>query len=469
VNNTLRIIAQAAVLSFGLCGAAANADDAVSRLAQAIQIPTISSQDSAQRDTVAFKSFLSFLRAQYPLSFERLSVQEIAEYSLLLRWQGSDTALQPVLIDAHYDVVPVEPGTEDDWTHPAFGGVVADGFVWGRGAIDDKISVISTLEALELLLAEGYEPQRTLLFSVVHDEEIGGHEGAANVAAYLKAENIKLEYMLGEGGMIMQDNPLLPDRDIAMISLAEKTYVTLSLKATGQGGHSSMPVVDNAIVKLARAVEKLHNNPFEPQLVSPVSDMLATLGAEVDGFKGFMLNNQWLSAPLLLSSLNDDRSFAPMIRSTTAVTMFDAGIKENVIAQTAEAKVNFRLLPNFTVDELLAAVTKIVDDPGVEIKAQRWGKKNPGVADINARSYQQIAAAIKSALPDAVVTPGMLTATTDTPHYIELAKNIYRFHPFRISIKEAGSIHGTNERVAVEAVHDAVKLSRALIQAAATP
>lgn len=444
------------------------AEGAVQRLASALQIKTVSTQDNVARDTQAFSQFIAFLKQHYPLSFERLSVQTIADFSLLLRWQGVDEALAPVLIDAHYDVVPVEPGTEDDWTHPAFAGVIADGYVWGRGAIDDKITVISTMEALETLLREGYQPKRTLLFSIVHDEEIGGHEGAANVAAYLRNTKVKLAYMLGEGGMLMQDNPLLPERSIAMISLAEKTYVTLSLSASGEGGHSSMPVKDNAIIRLGQALEKLHNEPFEPQLVPPVSDMLATLGAEVGGIKGFMLRNQWLSAPLLLSTLKDDRSFAPMIRSTTAVTMFDAGIKENVIAQTAEAKVNFRLLPDFSVEELLVAVAAIIDDPRVTIEAQPWGK-NPGIADQDATPYRQIAKAIKSVLPDVLVSPGMLTATTDTPHYTGLADNIYRFHPFRISIKEAGSIHGTNERIAIDAVEDAVLLSQALIKAAGDP
>lgn len=440
----------------------------VQHLAEAIRIPTVSHQDRERIDYAQFRAFQRFLRDTYPLAHSHLQVQTIAEHSLLFTWPGSEPDLKPVLFDAHYDVVPVEPGTEQDWTYPAFEGRIADGYLWGRGALDDKASVIATLEALEQLLAGGFQPQRTLLFSFGHDEEIGGRDGAHNIGAHLKAKYGELEYMVAEGGLVVTDNPMLPGRSMAMINLAEKTYVTLTLSVSGEGGHSSMPVKDNAIVRLSRATARLHDNPFEPRLISPITDMLEVLGGETGGLKGFAMRNQWLSRPLLLSAMAEDRATQAMVRSTTAVTMFNAGVKENVIPQRAEAKVNFRLLPDTTVEALIASVRELIDDPAVEIAAEAW-KTSPPVASMDTEAYRRLRTAINDVLPDALVVPGMLTATTDTPHYRELTPDIYRFHPFTAKMSDAGSIHGTDERISLASADTAKELSLALIGAAGAP
>jgi carboxypeptidase PM20D1 len=441
---------------------------AVEHLSRAIQIPTVSHQDRSKIDYPCFDEFLAFMRSTYPKVFATLQVDRVADYSVVMRWPGIQDSLKPVLLDSHYDVVPIEPGTEQDWDQQPFAGVIADGFLWGRGALDDKASVIATLEAMEILLAEGFQPERTLLFSFAHDEEIGGQDGAANIVKYLQSQNVQLEYMIGEGGMILKDNPFVPGKDLAMIGLAEKTYVTLTLKAKGDGGHSSMPVRNNAIVRLAKAVQALHDNPFEAQLQPPVTDLLKTVGREVGGLKGFVMEQQWLTEPLLLKMLSDSPQSNALIRTTTAVTMFDAGIKENVISQQAEAKVNFRLLPGYTEEQLIKAVAKIIDDENVEIHTKRW-QKGPPVADINGAGYAAVKGAIKTALPHVLVAPSMLTATTDSPHYIPVAPEIYRFHSFTLPMSHAGSIHGTNERIAVEAVVKSVTVSKALIKAVAMP
>ncbi len=439
---------------------------AVDSLAEAIRFPTVSYQDSDSIDYQNFTGFLEFLRVRYPNVFTELKVETVADYSLVISWPGQNPQLKPVLLDSHYDVVPIEPGTEADWTHDPFAGTIADGYLWGRGAIDDKASVIATLEAMEALLESDFQPQRTLLFSFAHDEEIGGNDGAANIVKHLQSHNIELQYMIGEGGLVVKNSPLVPGKDIAMVGLAEKTYVTLTLKAKGDGGHSSMPVANNAIVHLAKAVQALHENPFEPQLIAPVTDMLKIVGQELGGLKGFVMEQQWLTEPVLLKILSDDPGSMGMVRTTTAVTMFDAGIKDNVISQQAEAKVNFRLLPGFTEEQLIEAVTKIVDDENIEISSEA-GKKGPPVADIDGPGYARVKSAINEAYPEALVTPSMLMASTDSPHYVDLAPNIYRFHPYTIPMDDSKTVHGTNERIRLEAIERAVQLSKALIQSAA--
>ena len=444
---------------------AQNYPSSVDNMAQALRFPTVSNQQASAIDVDAFFGFLGFLEASYPTIFSQLQIEKISKYSLLMTWLGSDQSLQPVLFDAHYDVVPIEPGTEFDWSHPPFAGVIADSYLWGRGAVDDKLAVIATLEALERLLIEGHQPNRTLLFSIVHDEEIGGNNGAAKVAQHLKDKGIQLAYMIGEGGLLIDGHPLLSDRLVAMVGLAEKTYLTLTLTTTGDGGHSSFPPENNAAVRVARAVTALHENPFDAGLEPPVTDMLASFAPYLGGVTGFLFNNQWLSESLLLWQMSKERSSNAMIRTTTAVTMFNAGIKENVVPQQASAKVNFRLLPSDTPEQVIERVTAIINDPQITISAQSW-KKSPPVSSVDTQGYKAISAAIKKVFPEVVVAPSLLIATTDTGHYADLTKNIYRFHPYRMHIDDSSGIHGTNERIAVQSIIDGVAVSKSLITAA---
>lgn len=439
----------------------------IQNLSTAIRLQTVSHQDPAQFDAESFNQFIAFLEQTYPNVHESLEVTRIAEFSLLFKWQGTAPSMRPVLMDAHYDVVPVEPGTEDDWDFEPFSGEVRDGFLLGRGSIDDKSPALSTFEALESLLEEGYQPARTLYYSLGHDEEIGGRNGAANIARYFEDEGVTFEFMLGEGGMVVGSHPMLPGQTIAMVNLAQKGYLTLTLSTEGQGGHSSAPTENNSLVKLAEAVSQLHHNPFEPKLVSPVTDMLEVLGEHADGMVGFVLNNQWLTEPLLISQM-DEGVTRSMVRTTTAVTMFNSGVKENVIPQRAEAKVNFRLLPGDTKESLIASVKAIIDDPGVEVTAGDWNVI-PRVADRNAIGYQKIIDAVNEAMPEAIVVPGLLIATTDTRHYEDLVDEVYHFQPFFIELEEAGGIHGTNEKVRVESYLASIELNEAVIRSITTP
>ena len=182
----------------------------VQRLAEAVRIQTISYQERERIDYAQFQRLNDYLRVSYPLVFAQLQVETVSDYSLLLRWPGSDDTLKPILFTAHTDVVPVEPGTEDDWAHPAFAGVVADGRIYGRGTLDDKLGVMGLLEAAEQLLAEGFVPRRGIVFAFGHDEEISGQEGAASLAARMRELDLHFEWMVDEGGMLLSDNPLLP-------------------------------------------------------------------------------------------------------------------------------------------------------------------------------------------------------------------------------------------------------------------
>ena len=435
------------------------------RLATAVRFKTVSSQDTSKIDYRAFAELNEFLASTYPKTFEQLDVEYINTYSILLRWAGSDPSQNPVLFTAHTDVVPIEIGTEDGWQHPPFAGVIENNNLYGRGTLDDKQGVLSLLEATETLLEEGYQPRRTLVFGFGHDEEIGGGNGAAALAERMRELNLSFDWMVDEGGFVVRDTPLLPGRDLAMINVAEKGYVTLTLTTQAPGGHSSSPAKTGAIGTLARALDRIESNPFEPKLVEPMRSALTMMAAEMAQPERFLFNNLWLFDSLIAGQMAKDTTTQPMVRTTTALTMINAGIKENVIPQRAEAKVNFRLLPGDTVDMLIATITEIVDDPSVVITNDRWMDR-PGVADANGNGFAVISAATATVYPNALAIPSLLQATTDTRHYVNLAKDQYRFHGNSIDASQARSVHGTNEYISERSYNNAIAVARGMLKGA---
>jgi len=432
-------------------------------LAQAVTFRTISSQDPAATDYAPFLAFNAFLRATYPRTFSTLQVDTVSEYSLMLTWPGSVSRSGAILLTAHTDVVPVEPGTEEDWTHPAFAGVMADGVIYGRGTLDDKVGVISLLEAVESLLAAGFKPRKTIVLAFGHDEEVGGELGAAKLAQLMRERGLHFEWMVDEGGLIVSDSPVLPDRPLAMINVAEKGYLTLILEATGEGGHSSQPPLQSTIGRLSRAMVKIEENPFPAELVPPVDAMLAALAPYADQPRRFVLENLWLTGPFVASQLADDRLSSAMVRTTTALTMFNAGVKDNVVPQRAEAAVNFRLLPGTTTEEVVEHVTRVVDDPLITIRHNAW-QNRPGIADEQGEGFIAIAAAVAEVYPGAVAVPSLLVATTDTRHYTDLAENQYRFHGMEVPAANTNGIHGTDEQISIESFEKTIRVAERILR-----
>jgi carboxypeptidase PM20D1 len=438
-------------------------DPPAERLAEAVRFRTISYQDRSLIDYAEFARFQQFLRAAFPRVFGQLEVQTVNQHSLLIRWPGSEPSLQPILFTAHMDVVPIEPGTEADWEHPPFAGVIADGRINGRGTLDDKQGVMGLLEAAEQLLAEGYEPARTVVFAFGHDEEISGGQGAGKIAERMQELGWRFAWMVDEGGMIVTDNPLLPGRMVAIVNVAEKGNLTLTLVATGEGGHSSRPPKTSTIGRLAAALAKIEANPFPVRLVEPVDAMLDSMAPHMDQPERFLFGNLWLTGGMVVGEMSEDPLTASYVRTTTALTMINAGVKENVIPQRAEAKVNFRLLPGDTPEAVISRIEELIDDPEITITYERWDRM-PGVSDYEGSGFPVIAAAVSEVYPDALVIPSLLTATTDTRHYVDVADNQYRFHGMQLATSQARSVHGTGEYIDIASYLDSIRIARAMIE-----
>lgn len=414
---------------------------AITHLQKAVQFPTISFKKGVVSDTSAFIGLANYMKASYPL-VDSLLDRKTFNYSLLYEWKGTEPELNPVVLMAHMDVVPVDETTLDQWEAPPFSGEIKDGKIYGRGTMDDKGNVIALLEACEMMLAQGITPRRTVYFSFGHDEEVGGENGAKLIADYLESEGISPEFVMDEGGFIAEG--MVPDfpKPLAVINTGEKGYVSYKISIQTPGGHSSNPPKDNTIGDLARAIAKLEANQFEYRMIPVIEEQISIIGPEFGFVQKMAFANTWLFGNKILEGL--------VAHTTTAPTMLEGGVKDNVIPTQASVVVNFRIMPGETVDDVKNHVINVIDDKRFTIESYS-NENNPSkVADHNTASFQLVEKTIRQLHPDVVVTPGLLQAGTDSKHFLKISDNVYRFFPTRINPENATGFHGKNEYITVD-------------------
>ncbi len=336
-------------------------------LAELIRFKSISTESSVGFDPQPFLDIHQWIGNTFPLLTKNLEKTCINQYSLLYVWKGSDPKLMPVLFNAHLDVVPVDESTLPDWKVEPFGGVIREGYIWGRGAIDMKSHATGLLEAVEALIRSGYQPKRTIYLAFGHDEEIMGFNGTKKIVEHLKSRGVQLAALLDEGGLISIG--MLPGAEdpFALVGISEKGYMTLKLKAAGSPGHASQPGRQTAIGILARAIALMDDHPLPARLdyFLPTLEKLAHIlpfGLQ------FLIANAWLFKGLLIKNLEKSTQLNALIRTTHAATMINGGIKDNVLPASVFAKVNFRLLPGDSMDSVIAYEKKVTNDPRVEIE-----------------------------------------------------------------------------------------------------
>lgn len=435
------------------------------RLAKAVQFQTVSYEDKAKFNENEFKAFQKFLEQSYPKVHAALKKEIVGNYSLLYTWQGQDDQELPVLLAAHMDVVPAEYDPESKWVYPPFQGKIAGGFIWGRGTLDDKESVLGIFEAMEKLLQDGYVPRRTIYIALGHDEEIGGQNGTAKIAALLHSRGIKLDYVLDEGLTITEG--MLPNisRPVALVGIAEKGCLSIELRVEGEGGHSMMPPEQTAIGILGTAISKIEQDRYPARMEVPVRKMFETLSPEMPFGMKVVFSNLWIFEGLVKKKLTSAPRTNALVRTTSAPTIFQAGVKENVLATKARAVVNYRLLPGDTIDTVLLKVQKTIDDPRVKIAVLEGLKSNPSnIADTESKGFKAVEKAIRQVFPEALVAPGLVIALTDSRHYGTLTANILHFSPIRLQADDLKRFHGTDERIAPEDYKEVVKFYAQLIR-----
>jgi carboxypeptidase PM20D1 len=443
-----------------------NSMEVAQHLAAAVRFKTISygggkleDQKNAQLDALR-----DWMEQTYP-AFHKAATREIIGKSLLFTWKGKNPNAAPILLMAHMDVVPVVPGTEHDWQHQPFSGDISDGFVWGRGSIDDKGCLITILDAAERLAAQGFTPERTIMFAFGQDEEVGGNEGNANVAKVLAARRLHFSWVLDEGGAILDEPFPGVQQPVAVVAVAEKGYLSLEIVAHGNGGHSSRPTHDLAIARLANAITNVVGHPFSSGLDDVQSEKLSVLAPIMPFGLRLMLANLWLTAPIVTRIMDGQADMAARLHTTIAPTMLSGGVKDNVLPPQAQATINFRLHQRDTIKSVIEHVRKAINDPGVDVRALTETQSEASkISDLHDANGKYLVAAIQDSFNGIPVAPDITTGATDSRHYLPIADDVFRMDPFHMGPDDMGRVHGTNERLAVGNLGPAVGFYMRLMQ-----
>ena len=437
---------------------------AARHLAEAVRIRTISHQDPRDNDTAEWERLHQWLQDSYPAAHAAMTRELVAGHTLVYTWPGTDPALPAVVLLAHHDVVPVTPGTERDWKHPPFDGVVAEGAVWGRGSVDDKGSLIGLFEGAEALAASGFRPRRSIIIVSGHDEEAGG-SGARAAAALLQSRGVRAEFVLDEGLAIVSDMPMI-GRPAALIGIAEKGYATLKVVAPAQGGHSSAPPPETGVEVLARAVLAITNKAFPLLFDGPAADMVRALAPAAEPMVRVAVANEWLFAPLLKRTIAATPAGASSLHTTIAPTMLRGSPKENVLPQDATAWINYRIAPGNSAAEVMQRARDATAGLAVELAWEGTAYDPSPVSSIDSDGYRLLAAlaADEDRIP---VAPGLVTATTDSRSMTAIATDIYRFQPLVASLRDFEMIHGTNEHMTLDNLRRTAEFYARLIATAA--
>jgi carboxypeptidase PM20D1 len=433
---------------------------AARNLAAAIQIRTISHQDPRENVSAEWDRMHAWLQSTYPVAHAAMTRELVAGHTLIYAWPGKDAALAPILLLAHQDVVPVTPGTEGDWSHPPFAGVVDADAVWGRGAVDDKGALVAIFEALESLAGSGFVPQRTIYIVSGHDEEAGG-SGAKAAATLLQQRGVRPEFVLDEGMLIVNDFPLL-GRPVALIGVGEKGYATLKVTAPAEGGHSSAPPAATGVEVLARAVLAITGKPFPLEFAGPAADMVRALAPDASLLVRIAVANEWLFRPLLVRQVASTPAGAASLHTTIAPTMLRGSPKENVLPQDATAWINYRIAPGTTTADVMERARSATRAMQVELAWEGHAYDPPPVSSIDTRAYR-VLSALAAGAEQLPVAPALVTATTDSRFMTTLSDSIYRFAPVAASLDELKMIHGTNERMTLDNLQRTVDFYARLI------
>lgn len=432
-------------------------EKAIQHLSQTVRYKTISYDEVSQIDPAPFLDFAKFLKTTYPVVDASLERKVINNYSLLYKWQGKNPDLKPVVLVAHYDVVPVDENSLKEWIEEPFSGAIQKGFIWGRGTMDDKQAVTAIMEATELLLKEGFQPERTFYFAFGHDEEIGGFTGSKAIVSFFRQSDVQAEYVLDEGLSITRKVVPGIEKDLALIGISEKGFLTVDLSLNLVGGHASMPQKETAIEIMGRAILNLRENQPPPRICEPVEKFLEYVGPEMPFPQKIVFANRWLFKKVILSLYGKRPAGNVAVRTTTAPTIFKSGHKSNVLPDNATATINFRILPGETTDGIMKHINKVIKDERITITARPLGSEPSPVSSIEHYGFTTIAKTVRENFPDVLVSPSLFVGASDARHYTVLSENVYRFSPQIATTEDLTRFHGVNERISVEGFRNFIR------------
>jgi carboxypeptidase PM20D1 len=433
---------------------------AVQKLQALIRIPTVSYPDQSLVDEAAFDAFVVELERQFPLLHERLGLTRIDTHGLLLHWAGRSAA-KPVVLMAHLDVVPVDDGAP--WQHPPFGAEIHDGAVWGRGTLDDKGQLVAICEAVETLLEQDFTPAQDVWLSFGCNEEVSGP--AARLATEeLTRLGVRPWFVMDEGGAIAAEAFPGVAAPVGVVGVTEKGVTSLELRVDGRGGHASTPTRNGPTVRLAKAVARIDRHQMSASVPDPTIELMRRMAPHAPlALRPLMANAARLRPVLTRALIAAGPEPAAMTRTTFAVTTLSGSPALNVIASTARAGLNIRIMVGDTVASVLEHVRRTIADDEVQIEIVEENEPSP-VSPIDDDAFRLIESTIAEVFPDAIPAPYVMMAATDSRFFTTISSRVYRFAPFRMTKAQREAIHSYDEHLGIDAFVDGVRWYQRLIE-----
>lgn len=426
-----------------------NSDSAIKNLSTAIKIKTVSNSNYDELDYKPFDEFIEFLSNTYTNVYNTMEFKKINNYGLVYKWAGNSKNKKPLLFLGHYDVVPVESGTENDWKYGPFSGEIAENKIWGRGSLDIKSQIIAHMEVANELIGKGYIPDRDIYYAFGNDEEVGGKTGAAKISEYFEQQGLSFEAVYDECGFVAIGSIKGVNSPVAQIGIAEKGYGNIRITACGDGGHAAMPPKNTALGKLSKSICAIEKNQMPAKLTDPVIKLLNNICSEKGFLFKFLVANKWLFKPLIIKILEASPGDNAMIRTTIATTMAKASDAPNVLPQKAEAVINVRFLPGDSSEMLINHIKRVTRKYDIEVEGLMIREASE-TSPTETLGYKKLVNTIERIFPNTIATPYLVVGGSDSRKYYNVCKNIYRFTPFVIGPKEMASFHNTNESISIE-------------------
>jgi carboxypeptidase PM20D1 len=432
----------------------------VAKLQALVRIPTVSNRDPALVDVAAFDEFVAELARQFPILHERLELTRVDTHGLLFHWAGRSTE-RPVVLMAHLDVVPVEE--DAPWQHPAFGAEIHDGAVWGRGTLDDKGELVAICAAVEDLLERGFTPEQDVWLSFGCNEEVSGTSAVLAVEE-LRRRGIEPWFVIDEGGAIASEAFPGVSAPVGVVGVTEKGVTSLELRVDGRGGHASTPKRNGPTVRLAKALTKLDRHQMAASVPDPTIELLRRMAPHAPrALRPLMANADKVRPVLTRALIAAGAEPAAMTRTTFAITTLSGSPALNVIASTAKAGVNIRIMVGDTVAGVLEHVRRTIGDDEVQVTVVEQNEPSP-ISPYDDEAFGLIESTITEVFPDAIPAPYVMMAATDSRFFTEICPRVYRFAPFRMTKAQRESIHSYDEHLGVDAFVDGVRWYQRLIE-----
>jgi carboxypeptidase PM20D1 len=435
-------------------------DPAVAQLQALVRIPTVSNRDPELVDTAAFDEFVAELERQFPLLHERLELTRVDTHGLLFHWAGQSPE-RPVVLMAHLDVVPVEG--DAPWQHPPFGAEIHDGAIWGRGTLDDKGELVAICVAVERLLEQGFTPAQDVWLSFGCNEEVSG-TAAVLAVEELRRRGVSPWFVIDEGGAIAAEAFPGVAVPVGVVGVTEKGVTSLELRVDGRGGHASTPAKNGPTVRLAKALARLDKHQMAASVPDPTIELFRRMAPHAPrALRPLMANATKLRPVLTRALIAAGSEPAAMTRTTFAITTLSGSPALNVIASTAKAGVNIRIMVGDTVAGVLEHVRKTINDDQVQVTVVEQNEPSP-ISPIDDEAFALIESTIAEVFPDAIPAPYVMMAATDSRFFTEICSRVYRFAPFRMTKAQRESIHSYDEHLGIDAFVDGVRWYQLLIE-----